>query len=273
MSDIMTVTATPLTPGNMTGLGVVVSSPNIPSNEQMVAMAVKPYFQSEAWTNAAFVSLISALANKDAKKIGSLLNFSAYGEKQVVWTGKLSNGVWRNYYDSTHYPYPFGQAPGQFDFKRDAVKEFTGGVVSPVAALAYYVLGNGEERMIKIENIGLKLKVSDIPPVMSVINSGQVGVFKISSNFTRDTSKDGMIPAAYLGNITLKTEGVLSIQKNGTWNYNGVIRAYNDTFDANPSSHRGALGESATTILRALNGKPYTISIPGELPAKYNGKR
>ncbi|WP_431224245.1 lipid II-degrading bacteriocin [Serratia sp. L9] len=111
-----------------------------------------------------------------------------------MWKGKLSNGIWWNYYDSTHHPYPFGQAPGQFDFKRDAVKEFTGGVVTPVAALAYYILGNGEERRIKIENIRMKLKASDIPPVMSVINSGQVGVFDISSNFTRETSKNGMIP-------------------------------------------------------------------------------
>ncbi|WP_431225644.1 lipid II-degrading bacteriocin [Serratia sp. L9] len=28
------------------------------------------------------------------------------------------------------------------------------------------------------------------------------------------------------------------MQQNGVWNYNGVIRAYNKTFDANPSSHR-----------------------------------
>lgn len=272
MSDLMIVTATPLKKDELSNLGVIVSSPNIPSSEQVLNMAVKPYFQGEQWTRDCFASLLDALAKNDTKKIGSILNFAAYCEKQVVSVGK-KNGVFYNYYDATHYPYPFNQSPSEFDFKRDSVSEFSGGVVTPIAALAYYFLGNGETKSIKIENIGLKLKAFDIPPVMNVINSGKVGVFNISENFVRDTSKDGIIPAAYLGNITLKTEGVLSIQKNGWWDYKGVVRAYNDTYDANPSSHRGPFAEASTTILRGIHGKEYIISIPGELPANYNGLR
>lgn len=269
MSDTIIVTAPPLSNATVAYLAPS-SMPSIPNQSQIVHMYLRPYYQGVQFCQESFTRLVSHLAKKDYSRLAAELNICAFGEKNIV-------NVFNNFgnklgvYDAIHGPHQ--NPPSNFVFKRDATKELTGGSLTPMAALSYYLFGNGEERFIKIENIGLNIKPFDIPPIMTIINSGQTGVFQINERFNRDTSIDGIIPGSYLGNITLKTEGVLTIQYNGVWNYNGVIKAFNDVYDANPSNHRGPVGENATTILRIMQGTPYPISIPGQLPANYNGIR
>ncbi|WP_379059963.1 lipid II-degrading bacteriocin [Pectobacterium brasiliense] len=105
------------------------------------------------------------------------------------------------------------------------------------------------------------------------VKSQKKDSFDIVSDFVRNTALDGYSVAAYLGNITMRTEGVLNVNTDGTWKYEGVIRSYNDIYDANPSTHRGVLGEWATGVLSNFSGKPYEISIPGELKIKETGKK
>ncbi|WP_231604384.1 lipid II-degrading bacteriocin [Brenneria goodwinii] len=152
-------------------------------------------------------------------------------------------------------------------------EQLASGLLAPIDAFRHYLFGDGSDRYVNIDDIGLNIEINQIPSVMDIINSNAIGSFDISNDFNRNTSLDGFIPAAYLGNITMKTEGTLNISPDGSWNYNGVIRAYNDRYDANPSTHRDALGEWSTSILETLSGTPYDISIPGELEISGNGKR
>ncbi|WP_322973489.1 lipid II-degrading bacteriocin [Pectobacterium brasiliense] len=151
--------------------------------------------------------------------------------------------------------------------------EILSGVTAPFEAFDHYLFGNGVERSININDVGFNINVSQIPPIMSLLNGKNVGHFDIGSDFVRNTALDGYSVAAYLGNITMRTEGVLNVKSDGTWQYEGVIRSYNDTYDANPSTHRGVFGEWATGVLSNFSGKPYEISIPGELKIKETGKK
>lgn len=151
--------------------------------------------------------------------------------------------------------------------------ELLDGLFTPVDAFRHYLFGNGADKSININDVGLSIDVSQIPPIMNIINQGFIGRFDISSDFNRNTSLDGIIPASYLGNITLKTEGVLSISPDGAWSYNGGVRAYNDLYDANPSTHRDRLGEWSTGVLDKFNGTPYEIQIPGTLDISGRGQR
>lgn len=166
----------------------------------------------------------------------------------------------------------FGSS-SSYDYKKENIKEMSGNVTTPVVALAHYLWGEGEERSVALKNVGLKLTPEKLPPVMSVINAGGVGSFHVDGKFEYATVQDSLFAGAYLGNITLHTTGTATIAANGVWSYSGVVRAYNDRYDANPSTHRGPLGEMSTTILRSLGGTTYTISIPGEINVSGSGKR
>ncbi|WP_440779178.1 lipid II-degrading bacteriocin [Pseudomonas syringae] len=49
------------------------------------------------------------------------------------------------------------------------------------------------------------------------------------------------------------------------------MRAFNDVYDANPSNHRGWLGENLTSLLSAVPFTSYSIEIPGSLPVTVSG--
>ena len=56
----------------------------------------------------------------------------------------------------------------------------------------------------------------------------------------------------------------------GQITFDGVARAYHDTYDFNASAHRSEIGEKATAggrqLDRIIKGTPYEIIIEGELP-------
>ncbi|EKF7455371.1 lipid II-degrading bacteriocin colicin M, partial [Escherichia coli] len=133
--------------------------------------------------------------------------------------------------------------------------------------------GNGAERSVNIANIGLKISPMKINQIKDIIKSGVVGTFPVSTKFTHATGDYNVITGAYLGNITLKTEGTLTISANGSWTYNGVVRSYDDKYDFNASTHRGIIGESLTRLGAMFSGKEYQILLPGEIHIKESGKR
>ncbi|MEI7375931.1 lipid II-degrading bacteriocin [Dickeya chrysanthemi] len=152
-------------------------------------------------------------------------------------------------------------------------EKLSDGIMAPVDAFYHYVFGDGSDRYVNINDVGFDIKTTQISPIMNIVNSDAVGRFNINSNFNRNTSLDGVIPAAYLGNITMRTEGTLTISSDGSWQYDGVIRAYNDIYDPNPSTHRDMLGEWSTGVLGKFSGTPYDIGIPGELEITGSGQR
>lgn len=163
--------------------------------------------------------------------------------------------------------------PKAYNYSTMNIPQLSGDVTTPITAWAHFLWGNGAPRTVNLASVGLRIQPNQIDPVMNFVNSGAVGTFSINERFSRDTTLDGIIPAAYLGHVTLKTEGTLTIASSGAWFYDGVVRAYNDVYDANPSDFRGPLGEWSTKVLRHFSGTPYEISMPGEIAVKGNGFR
>jgi hypothetical protein len=166
--------------------------------------------------------------------------------------------------------------PTKYDYVTRQMTQLSGDVTTPITAWAHYLWGNGAARTVNLSDVGLRIQPNQITPVMNIVNSGAVGTFNISGdagNFNRNTMLDGIIPAAYLGNISMRTEGVLTIVSSGAWNYNGVVRAFDDKYDANPSIYRGPIGEYSTSVLAHFSGKEFPIHIPGQLDIKGTGFR
>lgn len=149
-------------------------------------------------------------------------------------------------YDAYHFAKP---APNKYDYRSMNMKQMSGNVTTPIVALAHYLWGNGAERSVNISNIGLKISPMKINQIKDIIKSGVVG------------------------NITLKTEGTLTISANDSRTYNGVVRSYDDKYDFNASTHRGVIGESLTRLGAMFSGKEYQILLPGEIHIKESGKR
>lgn len=152
----------------------------------------------------------------------------------------------------------------------DDVTELSGGILTPMAALAHFLNGNGAPMWTDINNIGLDIELSELPALSNAMQSASEGVTAISlDKVPYNTENDSYLTASWLGNITLKVEG--NIVKTGdAVAFDGVVRAYNDIYDANPASFRSDLAENATTVLRAIEAlspaQPYEIQIVGEIP-------
>jgi len=273
MTDTITSTGIPPTPSTFLGGGYSAISSGFaaqgPNEGQLFLQVTLPYYQSPkvAQGCAAWISKYMDTHDlKDPKTmqvVASNVATFCYADTRLVKQPKMSN------YDAIHT----GPGAGNFNYNTQSVNELSGTAMSSIAAWAHYMWGDGKERFVKLENIGLRIQPNQIAPVMNIVNSGRVGTFQIAENFSRNTMLDGIIPASYLGNVTLKTEGKLTIQSSGAWTYNGVVRGYNDIYDANPSTFRGPIGEFSTKVLDYTKGKPYQISMPGQIAVKGTGFR
>lgn len=168
------------------------------------------------------------------------------------------------YFQFAQYNEYEGHTPGN---------NFTSGAFAPFLGLWHYISGNGVETSLDITTIGLTFNQSNLTPVNDALKSQPPGNYPISSNFGKSVAEDNLYVAALLGRISMKTEGTLSIGESGEWSYNGVVRAYNDTYDANFDPSRGVIAQASTTVLSWFNGKPYPIALPGEIPVQLSGHR
>lgn len=144
----------------------------------------------------------------------------------------------------------------------------SGGLLTPVAALGHFLYGHGATAETNINSLGLDLSGTAIPMLESALARAPLGLTTISlDKVPYNTALNSWLTAAWLGNITLKIEGTIKKHENGKLSFNGGARAYNDIYDANPSTFRDAIGESSTRVLAAvetyLNAKPYEIAIKG----------
>jgi hypothetical protein len=78
--------------------------------------------------------------------------------------------------------------------------------------------------------------------------------------------------AYYLGSITLRLQGTLSVSQNCNWSFSGNLRSFDDVYDFNASTHRGIIGELLTWWGRQQTGRPYDIQIRGEKTIAQTGK-
>ncbi|HBQ3191058.1 TPA: lipid II-degrading bacteriocin [Klebsiella variicola subsp. variicola] len=276
MSDTMIVVATP-TPGftyasGLTyGGGAFAGAPaNGPSEGQIFFQTVLPAYQSP---NLCIGQLAWMTDYINKNGVGNPKTWEVISQNVLVFCSADTALVLNPriaVYDGFHKT---KWAPSKFNFKTQSQEKFSGNVTTPIAAFGHYLWGEGKPRTVDLSTVGLKVQANQIDPVMIAVKNNAAGTYQISGNFNRNTFIDGDIPGLYLGNITMKTEGTLKIDAKGNWDYNGVVRAFNDTYDANPSTHRSKSAEDLTTLLRLTQGTPYEIRIPGELKVNGSGKK
>ena len=246
------------------------SVPNMPGSGPLLVQTAYSFYHSPNFCLQALTQLESYIKKHGANDpltlqvIATNVGYMCNADRNLILHPALS------VYDAYHSIKP---APSKYDYRSMNINQMSGRSTTPVVAFAHYLWGNGAERSVNLSNIGLNISPSEIPAITNIVNSGVIGTFPISANFTRDTAKDSIVAGAYLGNITLATEGTLTVASNGSWGYNGVVRAYNDTFDFNPSTHRGPIAEVLTRLGGLYSGTPYSIAIPGQLQIQGSGKR
>lgn len=157
-----------------------------------------------------------------------------------------------------------GEKGGLYDLKND--------LVSTHKALQHYMEGSGKPLRMAFQDVDTsKIKVSHFPKIKQLI-SGQPRDAVIDvvdkENF--------LLPGgemAFLGDCKLKLEGKLRLTKNGLWAFDGNLKAFDQPYDFNKSSHRGIIGEFSTTIGReTMLGRSYDIEIRGKKPISEKGR-
>lgn len=153
--------------------------------------------------------------------------------------------------------------------------ELSGGIFSPMKALAHAISGEGSPLNVKIQNLGIRPNLANLPALRTIIDNAQIGSSPINiEKVAYNTGIDSRVTEAYLGNITLKISGHVHKYDQHHFTFTGEARAYHDIYDANPSTHRSWLAETATTVLSAImqneNSKSYEISISGSVPINHS---
>lgn len=161
---------------------------------------------------------------------------------------------------------PFGSVIGTDN-------ELTGGVLSPLSALAHFVEGTGRPMWMNINNLGMRLELGKFSDLKAAMHSAPQGITGYSIDTQRyDTIADSLIVGGVLGTITLRVEGEIN-KVGGFTAFAGVVRAYEDTYDANLGTFRSDSAEFSTRVLKKIEqvttAAEYQIQIIGQLPLHF----
>lgn len=155
-------------------------------------------------------------------------------------------------------------------------RKFSGTALTPFRALQHYNTGNGETMSIDIEKIPINQTLNNIRDrnsgqnLQQLANSLGVGVHPVTVEFPYDTSLSGTSVGLTLGNITLKLEGSMTVNGDGTFTVDGGIRGFNDIYDGG-AGNRGPIKEFLTRFIQG--GTPYQIEINGSHPVRYDSTK
>jgi hypothetical protein len=158
-------------------------------------------------------------------------------------------------------------------YNKEPGTKVTANSFAPFLGMYHYMSEKQTPLTLDLNSLGLTFTPKILTPVSSTLANNPPGIYNITGNFGKSVFDDNLSVGALIGRISMKTEGVLTIYTSGAWKYEGEIRAYNDTFDANFDPSRGVIAQAATTILSWFPGKEYEIQLPGKIPVKLEGKR
>jgi hypothetical protein len=166
-----------------------------------------------------------------------------------------------------------------FDGKYDDYNNtFSNSNFTAIRGLAHYLYGNGATMVMPINNIGLQVGPDDnfingmsfdqIVEEQNFVGTQEFEINKFRYSVYNDSYDKGLL----LGNITLRLMGDLTRNEDGSWEFDGVIRAWNDTYDFNPSDHRPEWAEMMTWAGDQFPGTPYSIEMPGQISVHWSGE-
>ncbi len=149
------------------------------------------------------------------------------------------------------------------------------GLLSSREAFDHYKGGTGTPLRMSFDEIDTS-GFSDFSSIENTLKGACVGkdccraqIISIDSKSPYGTSGD---MAWTVGNITLRIQGTLTISADCAWSFVGTLKSYDDYYDFNGSTHRGALAELATAFGRSTPGKNYWIEIRGSKSVSKSGK-
>jgi len=138
------------------------------------------------------------------------------------------------------------------------------GLFSSPEALLHYIGGSGTPVSVPFSDINTSsVKTSNFNQAKAAIGSCKAGTYPIHDVVPFSTGGDA---ALYLGFITLKLDGAVTVNCDCSWCFSGTLSAYPDVYDFNRSTHRTPAAEFSTVIGSYLPGKPYSINIVGAKP-------
>lgn len=151
--------------------------------------------------------------------------------------------------------------------------KFSGTALSPVRGLWHYFNGDGETMRIDIEKVFIQQPYASIVDRNSNLSIDQLaanlgpGSHHITVEFPYDTASSGVAISYLLGNITLKLDGTMSVNGDGSFTIDGEFRAFDDIYNGGPAN-RGAFKEWLTSFI--TGGKDYYIKIEGSQSVHYD---
>ena len=141
------------------------------------------------------------------------------------------------------------------------------GLLAVLDAINHYRHGNGASLSVMMSEIGIGgVRPSSFSQVKKNLpNKGGKQCCSARSIRIDDKGAFGTTgqSAAIFGNLTLRLIGTLRINDDCSWNFNGQIKSFTDTYDFNKSTHRGLIGEASTKAGAQINGTAYEINILG----------
>jgi RHS repeat-associated protein len=149
------------------------------------------------------------------------------------------------------------------------------GLITGVGAFWHYCFGRGQPLTITYGEVG----VTGVTATSFSSVAGASALPCVNATIPISDSKPysttGAIYAV-LGDVTLKLNGLLTTTCDCSWDFAGTLTVADDFYNFNPSTHRSASGEAATTVGR-LSGKvcgatPYVIRISGGQPIAQSGR-
>lgn len=154
-----------------------------------------------------------------------------------------------------------------------ANRQLSGGYLTAIHALTHAMFGSGEPMDFPLNRTGISVDLMSKQAFMDAVRRAPVGNSTIDQRVSHNTYDDSYSTGGALGHITLRAQGELQKSQSGSWILNnGTLRAFDDRFDANSSTHRSGMAELGTAMLRPLIGEPFTIRLPGELPVSASGQ-
>ena len=214
----------------------------------------------QAYQNGTMTALRLEMCLENPGKIKEILCPAAYAEEIRATT--------------THplYQADFLNAPSIFDPAKQT--ELTNGAFAPLAALYHYAFGDGSPLRADLNKLSFNFSRNNLAPVNNILNSIRIGQFNINENIGYDFRQSSYWEWSYLGRISLNLRGTLTVDKSGSWSFDGKVTGFTDRYDANSDPKRGKVGQLLTDVLRSIPAHTdYDIYLSGEHGVKLSGKK
>ncbi len=146
------------------------------------------------------------------------------------------------------------------------------GLLTSEEALKHYLDGSQTPLSISFSDVDTaSLRVESFRDVRQALSAPCCANQDVPIDSTAPFSTQGD-EAYYLGYITIRLRGVVSLRRDCSWVFRGRISALDDIYDFNPSTHRTPGAEFLTWVGAQLPGKTFTISMTGSKPFGARGR-